>query len=467
MLSFINTMMTVETSKLNTILGKLSATNIIKVIEYAKMVLKIQESVEKKERHAYNHRYNREITNEGKAWEYMTKDVIESHKKTMQESILNPSNDVIFRSRFSGVEIADSYKYLNIFGSKNHKVIMADYVMFNPHFLLDYHMVDRLLPYCKIKFIDDYTYKVDGWIFQSLFYVSYGKPQYKITYDMSDYDDMELVKTEEEKRQVVRLLIQVMNETPEEYVNLNNYNVIKEWYDKNDNYINSYNTNLYKLGEYKKNKELENNVMSEDELIIMLDDKVTTDELKTVLLDYVKGGVLDTLEIGLKISTETMEYQVEINTKQVDLKNFYEMNGYVRTRKVIDSLNRTIKHRINCDNLPEKITKGELLAALYNCCNPCGMGILQSDDNTLTVEEATKILERTNYIDYLKGVGMKIHFEKFPIMEFERFDKYNGQGKFMDCINKLQLKQEIKKEKMGIDHVINELSRMTKGNLNK
>lgn len=61
----------------------------------------------------------------------------------------------------------------------------------------------------------------------------------------------------------------------------------------------------------------------------------------------------------------------------------------------------------------KKITKSELFATLYNSCMPFGMGLLQGNDDTLTVSEVEQILNKSNYFDYYKGVALKIGFESF------------------------------------------------------
>lgn len=442
--------------------NKLSADNKEKLGDYAKKLLIIQEKAEKKQRYSFNHR----LDHYSELWEYMTKEIIETHKKSA-ENLMEPNTDIIYRSRYSEVNIFGFSRYIDIFGKNHHKVHMADYLMFNPYFNLDYNMVDRLLPYCKIRIIDDYTYKVDGWIYEQLCYGGYKEANYRIRYDNSDYDDMNLVTTEEDKKMTIRLLNIVMNEIPEEYVNFNNYNIIAQWSYDNDNYLCSYQMNLCKLEMYKQNKENDAMELATAELIIQLDDKLELKEIRDILEQNVKNGTNDVKEMGIQsIKTKSIDEIVNINTKQLDLSEYYKENGYIKTKTVIDCFERPIKTRINCNNYlkqnGEKMTKEELFAGLYNSSSPCGMGFLQSKDDALTIEKAAEILNRTNYIDYFDGIAFKMSFRNFPIIDFERFDKRNGKGKFMECIQKIQGCDEsiTQKEPLSGLHVAKELLRM-------
>lgn len=449
-------------AELKLVLEKLTPYNIEKLCKYSKMLLNVQESTEKKERNAYNHRRHSVLVDGKEKWEYMTKDIIETHKTNTDKTFKKPQYDIVYRSRYCDIKIIDTYDYIHIFGKNHNKIIVADYLMFNPHFMLDYNLVDRLLNYCKIHIIDDYTYNIDGWTYELNMY---GNPNYKITYDNSKYNEDKFITTEEEKRLAVRLFIQVMNETPEEYVNMNNYNVIAEWYYNNDSYINSYNSNMSLYNIYKKNLEVESTILKDNELVLDIDDKLMEKELVDTLSQNSKYGGNDIYEMGLDSKPDIdISKVVDINTKQLNLVEFYKQNGYVNTKAVIDSIKYRTNSRLNCDNYPkengEKLTKIELVAGLYNSCMPFGMGIMQSDDKKMSLTEAENIMNKTDYIDYYKGTPFKMHFGEFPIIDFERFEKYNGKGKFMECIKQIQSNTITDKVKLTPNHVVNEIIRM-------
>jgi hypothetical protein len=469
MFSYLHNMFTNTRGKLTAIMEKLTPDNIEKLYHYSETLHDIQEGTEKKQKNWNNHRLHA-----NPQWEYMTKDIIEKYKKIVEESSSNPPYyDITYRSRYNNVKIMDEYKYISIFGRNNHKIIMADYLMFNPFYKLDYELVDRLLPYCKIRIINDYKYKVDGWVYE---YKPYGKPSYHISYDNSDYDTMDFIKTDEEKRLAVRLFIQVMNETPDEYVNFHNYHVIAKWYGNNDNYLSSSNTNMQLFEIYKTNKpkESSNDIIPKEDLIVPVEDKLKREDILNLLVWMSKFGTNDIHEFGLskelaaQVKSDCLKkYQAMVpNTKSIDLTKYYHENGSHRTRSLIEELQRITKYKINCSNYlkpnGEPVTKEELLVALYNSCLPFGMGIMQGDDKPLTLTEAQDILAKMTFIDYYRGTAIKTSFSHFPIMDFEKFDKYNGSGKFMQCVNQIQSNDASIQRKVAVtdEYVVKEVIRM-------
>ena len=73
------------------------------------------------------------------------------------------------------------------------------------------------------------------------------------------------------------------------------------------------------------------------------------------------------------------------------------------------------------------LDKAEVLAALYNNARPQGMGFLHFTPERMTRDEATKLLERTTYFDYLRGRVMKVSLEGDELRE-GLYDRDNGQG---------------------------------------
>jgi hypothetical protein len=189
---------------------------------------------------------------------------------------------------------------------------------------------------------------------------------------------------------------------------------------------------------------------------------------------------MDSQELGMNIKLnyslynseyidkiEDSKIKIKLSLNNLDLNEYYKSNGYVRTSSLIKEFTNLGKYRINCDNYIKndgnKISKSELIVMLYNSCTAYGMGIFQADDKTLRLEDAEEIL-KSNYIDYYKGTAIKIGFEKFPIINFEKFEKYNGVGKFMDCIRKLQSNTNINKVKLTNEQILNEIDRLNSNN---
>ncbi len=76
----------------------------------------------------------------------------------------------------------------------------------------------------------------------------------------------------------------------------------------------------------------------------------------------------------------------------------------------------------------EGLSKGKVLAALYNAAKPQGLGFLHYDPTPMTEAEADEILKKTKYFDYLKGRVMKIDLVSDTEIETDLYDRDNGNG---------------------------------------
>jgi hypothetical protein len=83
-----------------------------------------------------------------------------------------------------------------------------------------------------------------------------------------------------------------------------------------------------------------------------------------------------------------------------------------------------------------KLSKVQILAALYNAAQPLGTGLLHYDPAPMSEEEAAELLEQSMYFDYVKGRVMKVDLSK---SEFDPrlYDRDNGQGEAERVINAL------------------------------
>jgi hypothetical protein len=77
--------------------------------------------------------------------------------------------------------------------------------------------------------------------------------------------------------------------------------------------------------------------------------------------------------------------------------------------------------------------KAEILAALYNSSRPLGMGILHYKSETMTVQEASAILQKDTCFDYLMGRVMKVNLSS-DTLDTWGYDRDNGDGAAMKAI---------------------------------
>lgn len=76
-----------------------------------------------------------------------------------------------------------------------------------------------------------------------------------------------------------------------------------------------------------------------------------------------------------------------------------------------------------------KLDKCDVLAALYNASKPQGLGMLHFTPETMTRDQAEKLLaeDRPPYFDYLQGRVMKINLAGDDL-DPRLYDRDNGQG---------------------------------------
>ena len=90
---------------------------------------------------------------------------------------------------------------------------------------------------------------------------------------------------------------------------------------------------------------------------------------------------------------------------------------------------------VNCDGLGAS----QVLAEMYNNASPLGMGYLHAERNDMTVEEAAKLLSKTDDFDYVKGKPLKTSFDRFPLLNSFGYDRdQGGPGTLQKLVNALK-----------------------------
>jgi hypothetical protein len=377
------------------------------------------------------------------------------------------------------------------------EVTMIDLMVYNKFYNLSYEDIGWVIQFCKFEWVNDKSYSgetfiIDGWYFNRLLYSEPSNPNYAIKYKGLESIPKAKLQIEsgddEEKINILRFAIQLGNEAPDEYVNLHNYYLIAQWYSDFDPLLQSSRMTKASINYYLEELEKKNQIILEpNNLVVKIDKKLTKKELVHKLYYHSDRGQSSNYNLLLKETknfaqidltpweNENINYidkisDAQINTKlnllEIDLTNFFKSNGKINTINLSNSINNTIKYRFNVHNAITKpdgslITKEELLAGMYNIGGPIGMGILQSSDKTMSELEAAKLLENNNYFDYLNGVRMKTSFELFPIMEYERYDKSQGEGTFLMVVYNLVRGNQIIKEKLTKEKILEQIYKMT------
>lgn len=442
-------------SKLFEQISKLSQSSLTQVEALVSSLSKIESRVAQNKTLSYNFRFD--LDNQ-KLWESCVTPELHKYKKNIELSLTNPNLDLIYRSRYDDINpiLSGFIKVYNESGIQS--VVISDLIMFNKNFYLKLNMVDRLLPYCKFAYdeTNHETYQLDGWVYSCLGSYTEGsnKPHYSIKFNMESYRSMDLLVSEEEKRLAVRAMIQIMNECDIQDINLNSYYVISEWYRLNDSMINSYNTNLYEMEEFKQSKKLDE---SQVPIVFNTNQLLTSKEIINTMYSHAINGSNDQYSIYGK--TKPIEWnKIDItkpirlvngcmigidltNTNSVDLSQFLQLNGLRRTGQVIERFKHMIKTRVNMNNYVNldgsTISAPELLVELHNNLLPTGMNILQLITNPVkpTIETAKNFLNKSSgYIDYWNGIAFKIYWIDYPILDIGKFESRHGDGSFAKCL---------------------------------
>jgi hypothetical protein len=85
------------------------------------------------------------------------------------------------------------------------------------------------------------------------------------------------------------------------------------------------------------------------------------------------------------------------------------------------------------------LDKAEVLAALYDRARPQGLGFLHFTPQPMTREEATALLGKHTYFDYVKGRVMKVDLSN-DTLNPRLYDRDNGDGSAADVIAGLRTK---------------------------
>lgn len=84
------------------------------------------------------------------------------------------------------------------------------------------------------------------------------------------------------------------------------------------------------------------------------------------------------------------------------------------------------------------ISKGRVLAELYNASRPLGLGFLHYDPTPMTECEANELLKHCTYFDYIKGRVIKVDLSNDSEFDETLYDRDNGIGAAQKIINKLR-----------------------------
>ena len=318
----------------------------------------------------------------------------ELNKKEYYSECKNPIDKVIYNSRYVEMNSHSSFDKIRPYNYDRHYYHIADAIMFNKNYNIE--RVEDVIYYLQLcKYYYDKSndsYCVDGWNIKFNDY--YDKLNYEINYDVDKNMKNSKFPSSYEIRKLLRAIIVIMNETPIEHLNMNNYVMLGMFDQSHDLFLQNYE----RMIEYEKeetNKKL--NKIKMDYLQIKINKLITKDEICEIIFSNI------------------CKYPSEDN----------------------DTLKKNILQMLDDITIPKLINR------LYDKTPQYGLGFLNSK-RILNENDLEDIKNSNYYVSYLNGVPFKTHFSTFPIIDFRQYEKYHGDC-FIKKIN--EIKNELNKTK--------------------
>ena len=88
-----------------------------------------------------------------------------------------------------------------------------------------------------------------------------------------------------------------------------------------------------------------------------------------------------------------------------------------------------------------KLTKAEVLVALYNNAKSLGIGILFREEADMTIKEAENLLKHGTNFDYIKGRVLKVNLSGEDEFDEWLYDRDNGEGSAQLAIDDFKLEK--------------------------
>lgn len=88
------------------------------------------------------------------------------------------------------------------------------------------------------------------------------------------------------------------------------------------------------------------------------------------------------------------------------------------------------------------LTKAEVLKALYDASRPLGLGFLQFIPGDISLEEAEKLVKKTDNFDYLNGRVIKVTLGDDGFEEW-LYDRDMGEGAAQKAVDEYRAKKEV------------------------
>lgn len=416
----------------------------------------------------------------------MTLHELTEERKNELKNSDNYIDQVLYFSRYGEQVIYNFFgnEAIEPYHNKRPYLSIADSIMFNKNFNIeDFENIEHYLSLCRFDCDEENEiYYVDGWKVHMSFYTKYPSLNYDISFDKKYLIQNDFPKHVHERRLIYRALLTIMNETPIEYLNMHNYEMLAHYERKHDLLIQNNSRMNYEQEQFKK---IKNQKLEKQDYLIQINNLVTVDEIKDIIFNqinyyenYDKENIKNQIkniienECLTKFNKEIVEinnivniddvigrltYMIENripvnefdsgknisivkdnkkNSQILNLQKIHEKYDFIDIKLIIDRLNYMKEHRIFIDI---DIDKETFITELYKRTKQYGMGVLNSK-NLLKEKDFEEMKTNHYYVSYLNGVPFKTNFNTFPIIDFKKYDSYHGNGTFKKVFEEIRFK---------------------------
>jgi hypothetical protein len=359
----------------------------------------------------------------------------ELNKKEERKNSDDQIDKVIYQSRY-GEFNNDSGDYGKIRPIKNDRIYLcvSDLIMFNKNYNIDkLEDVSHYLELCRYSedLVKD-QFCLDGWEVIMGFCRGHQDLNYTISFNKDNIKKLNFPEHSRQKRNIVRALLTIMNETPIELINMNNYVMLGNYDQKHD--LFNQNNSAMSWAQNKVNEKKNEQPIDKSKLVIKINKLINIEELVEEIVGYFQTYSKEDVIKTKEELTDLIINKCIINDGSVlDLNKLYDKHDYVDFNIIVRRIEYLIEKRLRIDFV---ITKDELIKKIYENTGQYGLGCLNKKKD-LTSEDFEN-MENNYYVSYLNGVPLKMHFNTFPIIDYKEYEKYHGNNSFNKVIEKIK-----------------------------
>lgn len=268
----------------------------------------------------------------------VTKEIINSNN---YKEPINDLDKVIKKSRTFNFTSNDNY-YNKVYPLINNRLnyLISDLIMFNKYFnLTSTKQISLFLSMCKYSHNRD-KYFVDGWEIDLKTNKYFTKLEKDICFNKKNIDTIKYVKHHYDKSCIAKILLDIMDQAPKDFINVNNYLLLELYLDKY-NTFNKENEKIYYLVNNK------NYLTKKNGLIIKINNLVDREEIvNEIFINVIRYPRKKNIYKFKNKFRSIINQCFSNDDKYLDLTKLLEEYYYVDIENVIKSIKNILRKKI-------------------------------------------------------------------------------------------------------------------------